>query len=194
MENADTVLIAGKHVVLRDHWPSDVDAFVQMQISGEWRYIDAPWEGNRTAYSEQEERRYRAQFHENLQQDKPIPRKNAVIATIAGQPVVTVNRYNQHNTWAIGIDIFIDKHLNKGLGSDALQLWIDYLFTWSDVHRLGLDTWYFNPRMMHVAEKLGFVYEGKQREMQFWQDLVHFGLLRSEWEKRKHSGDTPTNN
>jgi RimJ/RimL family protein N-acetyltransferase len=63
---------------------------------------------------------------------------------------------------------------------------VDYLFGISDVHKLGLDTWSFNPRMVRVAEKVGFVYEGRQREMRQWQgewlDLMHFGILREEWE------------
>lgn len=41
---------------------------------------------------------------------------------------------------------------------------------------------------MRVAEKLGFVYEGAQRELVEWQgkrlDLVHYGMLRREWEER----------
>jgi ribosomal-protein-alanine N-acetyltransferase len=43
--------------------------------------------------------------------------------------------------------------------------------------------------MIRVAEKVGFVYEGRQREMQFWQDewldLLHFGILREEWEMNR---------
>ena len=64
--------------------------------------------------------------------------------------------------------------------------WRDY----SDIHRISLDTWSFNPRMIRVAQKLGFVYEGAQREMQQWQgewlDLLHFGMLRSEWDTFQH--------
>jgi RimJ/RimL family protein N-acetyltransferase len=39
--------------------------------------------------------------------------------------------------------------------------------------------------MMRVAEKVGFVYEGAERELLGWQgqrlDLVDYGLLRREW-------------
>jgi RimJ/RimL family protein N-acetyltransferase len=41
--------------------------------------------------------------------------------------------------------------------------------------------------MIRVAEKAGFVYEGVEREMVQWQgkwlDLIHFGVLRQEWEE-----------
>jgi RimJ/RimL family protein N-acetyltransferase len=92
-------------------------------------------------------------------------------------------------TWTIGIDICEDEYLERGLGTEALRLWVDYLFANSTVHRIGLDTWSFNPRMVRVAEKLGFTPEGAQRQVLQWQnhwlDLIHYGMLRAEWEKRK---------
>jgi RimJ/RimL family protein N-acetyltransferase len=66
------------------------------------------------------------------------------------------------------------------------KLWVNHLFANSEYHKLCLDTWSFNPRMMRVAEKAGFLYEGRQREIQYWQgewlDLMHYGMLREEWE------------
>jgi hypothetical protein len=45
--------------------------------------------------------------------------------------------------------------------------------------------------MARVAEKVGFVYEGRQREMRLWQgewlDLLHFGILREEWQGNGHA-------
>lgn len=136
----------------------------------------------------EEEDRYREKFIENLAAEKPWPRKSAVVATCEGRPIGSVNRYTQHvheKTWLVGIDIFEDDCLEQGLGTEALRLWVDYLFEHSDIHRISLDTWSFNPRMVRVAQKLGFVYEGAQREMQEWQggwlDLLHYGMLRAEW-------------
>ena len=90
--------------------------------------------------------------------------------------------------WFVGIDICEDKYLNKGMGTEALELWIQYLFSNSNIHRLSLDTWSFNKRMMHVAEKAGFIFEGKQREFikwkEEWIDAVHYGMLRREWEDK----------
>ena len=118
----------------------------------------------------------------------------AVIATLDNQPLGWVNRYSFRDNpliWLVGIDICEDDFLNRGCGTEALRLWVDYLFAHSDYHKICLDTWSFNPRMMHVAEKIGFVYEGCQREMQFWQgqwlDLVHYGLLREEWEAGRNN-------
>ena len=118
-----------------------------------------------------------------------MPRKRAMIATLEGEPLGWVNRYGDKSfpeAYRVGISIGEDAYLNQGIGTEALGLWVDYLFSNSDVHRIGLDTWSFNARMMRVAEKLGFVREGAERELIQWQgewlDLVHFGMLRREWE------------
>ncbi len=87
-------------------------------------------------------------------------------------PLGWVNRYGEQENPRVryvGIDICEDAYLNRGLGTEALRLWIDHLFATSDVHKLGLETWSFNPRMIRVAEKVGFVYEGRQREVRQWQ-------------------------
>src|SRR3989304_1674539 len=88
------------------------------------------------------------------------------------------------DTWMVGIDICEDDALNKGLGAEALGLWVDYLFPRSTVQPISPETWAFNPRMSRVAGKLGFVPEGVQREVLQWDgrwlNLVHFGILRAE--------------
>jgi len=116
----------------------------------------------------------------------------AVIAILENIPLCWVNRYRFIDNpliWFVGISICKDDFLNRGYGSEALTLWVNYLFAYCDYHKLCLDTWSFNPRMMKVAEKLGFIPEGCQREMQFWQgewlDLLHYGMLREEWEARR---------
>lgn len=74
----------------------------------------------------------------------------------------------------------------RGLGAEALRMWIDYLFTSLDLHRIGTETWSGNVRMMRCAEKCGFVLEGRLREVVEVcgrrYDGVKFGLLRREWE------------
>jgi RimJ/RimL family protein N-acetyltransferase len=182
-------IASGNRVVLRDRLSSDVDAFIHWRTHGEWRLLDAPWQGISTSLTSQEEARLREQFLASSA-EQPYRRKMAVIAAKEGRPVGWVNRYGEPrspDTIMVGIDICEDDVLNKGFGTEALGLWVAYLFSSSGAHRIGLDTWSFNPRMIHVAAKLGFASEGRQREVLQWEgrwlDLVHFGLLRSEWEQ-----------
>jgi RimJ/RimL family protein N-acetyltransferase len=192
IQTSGIVLASGSHVLLRDRVPTDVDIFLRWQIRGQWRLFDAPWEGVKTSLTEVEEAEYRQRFLEKLAGVLPSPRKNAVIAMPDDRPIGWVSRYGEErfpDTWLVGIDICEDECLEKGLGTEALKLWVNYLFVNSTIHRIGLDTWSFNKRMLRVAEKMGFVPEGAQRELIQWQgewlDLVHFGLLREEWESKR---------
>jgi RimJ/RimL family protein N-acetyltransferase len=187
------VLASGEKVLLRDPLPTDLDSYVHWQTHGEWRMYDAPWEGVRTSMTPEQEEKVRQGFLDQCSQVRPALRWSALIATVAGnRPLGWVSRYANDrfpNAWFVGINICDDAALNRGLGTEALALWVDYLFANSTMHRLGLDTWSFNPRMMRVAEKAGFGYEGRQRELIEWQgrwlDWVHYGLLRSVWEEKR---------
>jgi RimJ/RimL family protein N-acetyltransferase len=168
-----------------------VDRFIYWQTHGEWRLLDAPWEGVQVSLTAEQEAKLRSQFLESCALELPSPRKTAVVSRKDNRPLGWVTRYGEErtpDTWMVGIDICEDDTLNKGLGTEALGLWLDYLFANSTVHRIGLDTWSFNPRMSRVAGKLGFIPEGVQRGVLKWDgqwlDLVHFGMLRAEWEER----------
>jgi RimJ/RimL family protein N-acetyltransferase len=181
------IIASGERVILRDRLPSDVDSYLRWQTSGEWRRYDAPWEDGPALETTEEEEAFRARFLETCHQELPVPRKRAMIATQEGEPLGWLNRYGDKSfseAYRVGIDICEDAYLNQGVGTEALGLWVGYLFANSDVHRIGLDTWSFNGRMMRVAEKLGFVREGAERELIQWQgkwlDLVHYGMLRTE--------------
>ena len=184
------VIASGKGFILRDRTPSDADCHLRWHAQGEWRSYDAPWEIAGLPKTDTEKERFRQSFLKKCNQEPETPRKFATIASKSGMPLGWVVCYMNDRfpqTRSVGISICEDKYLNKGIGTEALRLWIRYLFTHSDVHRIGLDTWSLNPRMVHVAEKLGFTSEGAQREMIEWQgqwhDLIHYGMLRGEWEE-----------
>ena len=183
-------LATGTHTLLRDTLAEDVEAYVRWQSSGEWRDYDAPWETLDEVLTKEQENEYRERFLANREKTLPNPRQRATVATLDNIPLGWVNYYKTErfpNIGYVGIDICEDEYLNKGLGTEALHLWVNYLFENTTFHKIGLNTWSFNPRVIHVAEKLGFTYEGRQRELIEWQgymlDLMHFGILRSEWEK-----------
>ncbi|MBL7127430.1 MAG: GNAT family N-acetyltransferase [Ignavibacteria bacterium] len=191
-ETRMNIIASGEKVYLRDRHPSDAKIYVNWFVNGEWKEYDAPWENIDTPDTEEKKDIILHRFLEDCKKDLPMPRTKAIITTTENKPLGWVNRYKrgEHfpDTWFVGIDICEDEYLNKGMGTEALELWIDYLFSNSNVHRLSLDTWSFNKRMMHVAEKVGFVLEGKQREFIKWKDewldAVHYGMLRREWEEK----------
>jgi len=182
-------LAVGEHVILRPRVPSDVDIYLHWRTHGEWRQWDAPWEGGGDFLTPEKELEYRERFASMFEGEAPSPRHTAVITTRDGKLLGWVNRYcpkDNPEDWHVGMDICEDEFLNQGIGTDALRLWVDYLFRESDVHRISLGTWSFNERMMRVAEKAGFTCEGRRCEVREWEgeriDYIAYGVLRREWE------------
>ncbi len=91
----------------------------------------------------------------------------------------------------VGIDIVEDRLWGQGLGTEALALWIDYLFRTRGLTRVGLATWSGNLGMVRVAEKLGMKQEACTRNGcevggRFF-DRLRYGILREEWETARVS-------
>jgi len=178
------ILKKGEGVALRDARSSDIRDYKRWMLGGEWKDFDAPWE-----YKDMSEDEVVKRFGSLFLKDKTEPRKCAIISTLEDKPIGWVNRYSEnehHALFLLGIDICEDEHLGKGLGTESLTLWINYLFENSDIHKVGLQTYSFNIRMKKLAEKLCFTEEGVDREIVHWDgrwhDRIKYGLLRREWE------------
>jgi len=120
------------------------------------------------------------------------PRKRIVIADIKNDKLLgTVSWYwqSKETNWkSIGIAIYNDKYWSKGIGYEALSLWIDYLFEVDkDIVRLDLRTWSGNIGMIKLSEKLGFKEEARFRNARIvegkFYDSIGMGILREEWKK-----------
>ena len=77
------------------------------------------------------------------------------------------------------------EHWSRGMGTDALRVMVRYGFEELGLNRIGLGVWAFNDRAIAAYRKVGFVEEGRRRQMTFhageFHDEVVMGLLRSEW-------------
>jgi RimJ/RimL family protein N-acetyltransferase len=76
-------------------------------------------------------------------------------------------------------------YFNRGWGSEAAGLILEYGFITLGLHRIELEVFSFNPRALHVYEKLGFKHEGVRREVLCWDaqyyDAITMSLLRPEY-------------
>ena len=93
----------------------------------------------------------------------------------------------KHNNWLeVGVVIYKPDYWGGGYGSEAFQLYIDYLFTNTELHRLGITTWSGNTRMIKTAERIGMKEEARIRQARTvngkYYDIVQMGILRNEWE------------
>lgn len=116
--------------------------------------------------------------------------KHFAIDTIQGNLVgscgLSLSLKNKNAVLGIGID---DKrYWNQGLGTEATKMLIDYGFKKLKLHRIDLKVYSYNGRAIKVYKKLGFKFEGMQREEVFYKgkyyDLIQMGLLSREWKRK----------
>lgn len=90
----------------------------------------------------------------------------AVIDPVSGLCVgeIVLNDLDEANRVA-GFRILIGAQgRNRGLGTAAISLILDYAFTTTELHRIELEVFAFNPRAVHVYERAGFTFEGTRRD------------------------------
>jgi len=106
-----------------------------------------------------------------------------ILDILVGEAVI--NLYDE-STHSMNFRILIGPQgRNRGLGTEATLLLIDYVFKNTTLHYLTLDVLEFNPRARHVYEKIGFVKNGVHKnELEFegeWIDSIQMKLTRETW-------------
>ena len=97
---------------------------------------------------------------------------------------------NLNQTGEVGIFIGNKNFWNKGYGTEALILLVDFGFRVLNLHNISLRVVSFNPRAIKVYEKIGFRIIGKMREsilkdMERY-DMIYMDILYNEfYEKNK---------
>jgi len=78
---------------------------------------------------------------------------------------------------------------NKGYGSEAIQLMVDYLFITKDIARIQVSTDTENAASQKAVEKAGFIREGTMRKSWYmrgdYRDHYLYSILREEWKEPK---------
>lgn len=85
----------------------------------------------------------------------------------------------------VGIYVGEEQYRGRGYGSDALKVFLEFLFGTKGLHRVGLSVAEDNPRAIRAYEKCGFREEGRLREHCIKDgtrvDLVNMGILKREF-------------
>ena len=196
-DSQSPVYLEGKSLCLRDWRLHDLEAFRRWSIGHyKWKDMNGPYYPSSTP--EEIEQAVEV-YVRNIEAGKwPRPRRMLVIAEKESDALLgTVSRYwqSEETNWlSIGLVIYDDANWGKGIGKEALSLWIGYLFdAMPELVRLDMRTWSGNVGMMKLAEKLGFKEEARFRMARIvkgeYFDGMGYGLLRKEWEATAHSFD-----
>ncbi|MFD4928825.1 GNAT family N-acetyltransferase [Peribacillus butanolivorans] len=184
----DDVWIKGRNVVLRNVKQDDLKLLWSLKYgeeNPEWKKWDAPYYPYElidfNTYIDKEEK------HRNY--DEKMGVYSELIIEKDHQIIGSIVYYWEHepSRWLeIGITIFEANYWNGGYGTEAIKLFITYLFENIEIERVGLTTWSGNERMMAVALKIGMQLEGRMRKCRYFDgyyyDSIRMGILREEWE------------
>lgn len=89
----------------------------------------------------------------------------------------------------LGIGIHNPENHDKGYGTDTMRCLLKIGFDVLNLNRIELMVMEFNPRGIHVYEKVGFKKTGIKRQGQFLQgsyhDIIIMDILKSEYDEMK---------
>lgn len=86
----------------------------------------------------------------------------------------------------LGIGIGETDEWDKGYGTEAMEVLLDFAFGELRLERVFLHVFDFNARAIRVYERVGFTLEATEREAYYrhgrYHDMHLMGILRREWE------------
>lgn len=84
------------------------------------------------------------------------------------------------------IALFKNNYFNRGYGTSAIIMGLDYLFQHSQVQKVSLEVYAYNPRAMHVYKKLGFCIESTNEDSNEHR-LINMILDKKEYINKRSS-------
>jgi len=182
--------ITGQTIYLREYRGSD------LELINKWRSLEeiTSWTA---AYVWPESLEQTHAFLEaQLNNSDPANRKFAICRNEDDQYIGHIG-YEKldllHHSTELGIVIGQPQSLSKGMGTEAVQLFLKVCFDEMGLHRVGLYTLERNERARRCYEKCGFKQEGIVRECYFaqgrWQSFIAMSILEPEYRAMTHQRD-----
>ncbi|KAK5116782.1 hypothetical protein LTR62_007456 [Meristemomyces frigidus] len=119
----------------------------------------------------------------------PAPRSMALEAADA-KPIGLIHlsrlptEQPHHRGAEIGLSI-ARPYQGQGYGSEAIDWILDWAFLSGGFHRVGIGAFTYNAGAVRLYRRLGFVEEGRLREVMWyaggWEGCVLMGMLEGEW-------------
>ena len=123
-------------------------------------------------------------------EENSSPEATFVIVTIEGDKMIgtvgleDVNNINR--TATLGIFIGDKDYRDKGYGTEAIKLILEYGFKYMNLNNIKLDLMAFNTRSLKCYEKCGFKEYGRRRKCKFvngkYYDSISMDILTEEFE------------
>ncbi|MBO8155951.1 MAG: GNAT family N-acetyltransferase [Bacillaceae bacterium] len=175
-------MVSTNAVYLRPIERKDMKSFHQAVLNEDIRYLT----GTRNIITlEQAYEYYERITRDETRQDFAICLKeqNTVIGDLS---ILDIDKINQKAGFRIAIHH--PDYFNKGYGTEAVRLALNYTFEDLSLNRLQLEVYSHNTRGIRAYEKAGFKKEGVMRQSLYYNgqyyDEIVMGILKEEYEQR----------
>jgi RimJ/RimL family protein N-acetyltransferase len=96
------------------------------------------------------------------------------------------NPFDKYVFWSVAIH---PAYSNVGWGVEASWLFLNYLFTYFDLHKVCSDQYAFNQRSISILRRSGAEEEGRFKAQRYYQgayhDVIRLAGTRAQWEKTR---------
>lgn len=190
-------VLTGKKVILRPFEEKDCEIMNEILNEPSLKKLTGSVSSDEEAYaaSQPNERERIRQWYmtRNEQNDRL---DLAVVYRESNQVIgeVVFNEYDEETDRVNFRVLLSEASCNKGVGTEALSMFIQYGMEELGLHKIYLEVYSFNPRAERVYQKVGFKLEGIKREEfiynQKYIDVKIYGLLQADyWEKKADKMD-----
>ena len=188
--------IQGRRIILRREDPrdSDDDNLFRWLNLEEWKYYDQPDQPFQPISREEFDKRFKKESEGSSSSSSS---KGWHIDTVEGQHIGWVNYYNwdrEEKSAFIGICIPEEENWGKGYGTEAVSLFLNFLFDSLGLNTIRTATWTGNKRMVHCAQKAGFTNQKIMPHPTSTSirgeplERIEFSLSSAEWCKANRDG------
>lgn len=105
---------------------------------------------------------------------------NKMIGTVSLEEIDNINR-----AATLGIFIGDKDNRDKGYGTEAINMILEFGFKYRNLHSIKLDLMEFNERALKCYKKCGFKEYGRRRKCKFingkYYDSIHMDILENEF-------------
>ena len=170
-------ILLGKNINLRALEPDDLNFLFSAENN------ELFWEisGTQLPYSKYVLKKYLENAHQDIYEAKQY---RFVISDFDNNPVGMIDLFDfnpLNKRVGIGI-LLLPQHQNKGYGSEALEMIIDYAFTYLDVHQIFANITSENTKSIKLFEKYHFKKVGVKKDWIYsnpnFKDEILYQLIK----------------
>jgi diamine N-acetyltransferase len=152
--------LKGKHIYLRALEPTDLDFLYALEND------ENIWEVSETStpYSKMILKDYLKNSYKDIYEAKQL---RLAICNNANETIGFIDLFDfnpKHSRAGVGIIVKDDTNKNKGIGTEALSLLINYVFTHLNLHQLYANITQDNAASIKLFTKLGFTKVGEKKD------------------------------